>query len=269
MKRIVIPALCAALFICTAALAGCKDTPLSRQPEGGAPSAPREEETPDPAEAGGAADEAAIAYGDTTIFNLTSMTGENADIAEMCGKAIADLLARRDGSAPEELWLCGLWTIYDSGMEWCALARHEFDGETTPELYRIRNGKVIAATQQSDPFYVNYADIDRALLLYGESFAFDGGPVPCKEIAVTVSSDEGGRAVGTAQIETSIDEVRRRLEGSAHAEWAREYFMLGCDSSATLESISMTTADGKPFPKEKYDTQPNIFLKEELVPAEE
>lgn len=87
---------------------------------------------------------------------------------------------------PEKLDNCGFRLYFYARRDWhggALLAAGESErGETTAELYYIKNGELLMLTRGSDIWSINYTHFEGETIVYGKSFAWDNRPLATDEV---------------------------------------------------------------------------------------
>ena len=175
------------------------------------------------------------------VFTLsTGFEFKNEEKLEALYTNILYTLMRRGESEPDELWLCAIKSRYvaaDTGDRadgylsgYYVLAQHAFGESDGPELYCLSEDfEVLWATEGSspgpnhavNPEKDNYTGTYQGHFLYGMAPAY---------AHVTRGALVGTNPKEKTDIEfsmaTSLTQVQERLEGSAHLNLAREYFLI-------------------------------------------
>ena len=159
---------------------------------------------------------------------------------------ILTFLKEQGESEPDELWLCAIKSRCvkeDTGYRedgylsgYYALAQHAFGENDGPELYCLSEdfevlwateGSVPGPNQAVNPEKDNYTGTYQGHFLYGMAPAY---------AHVTRGALVGTNPKEKTDIEfsmaTSLTQVQERLEGSAHLNLAREYFLVSVPSSS-------------------------------------
>ena len=160
--------------------------------------------------------------------------------------SILEYLKQKGESEPDELWLCAIQNQYvkeDTGYRsdgylsgYYVLAQHAFGPGDGPELYCLGDDfEVLWATEGSspgpnhavNPEKDNYTGTYQGHFLYGMAPAY---------AHVTRGALVGTNPKEKTDIEfsmaTSLTQVQERLEGSAHLNLAREYFLMTVPASS-------------------------------------
>ncbi len=175
------------------------------------------------------------------VFTLsTGFEFQNEEKFEALYTGILYSLMRRGESEPDELWLCAIKSRYvaaDTGDRadgylsgYYVLVQHSFGPDEGPELYCLSEDfDVLWATEGSsrgpnhavNPEKNNYTGTYQGHFLYGTAPAY---------AHVTRGALVGTNPKEKTDIEfsmaTSLTQVQERLEGSAHLNLAREYFLI-------------------------------------------
>ena len=175
------------------------------------------------------------------VFTLsTGFEFQNEEKFEAIYTGILYSLMRRGESEPDELWLCAIKSRYvaaDTGDRadgylsgYYVLAQHAFGESDGPELYCLSEDfEVLWATEGSspgpnhavNPEKNNYTGTYQGHFLYGMAPAY---------AHVTRGALVGTNPKEKTDIEfsmaTSLTQIQERLEGSAHLNLAREYFLI-------------------------------------------
>ena len=181
------------------------------------------------------------------VFTLsTGFEFQNEEKFEALYTGILYSLMRRGVSEPDELWLCAVKNRYvkeDTGIRadgylsgYYVLAQHAFGESDGPELYCLSEDfEVLWATEGSspgpnhavNPEKDNYTGTYQGHFLYGMAPAY---------AHVTRGALVGTNPKEKTDIEfsmaTSLTQVQERLEGSAHLNLAREYFLMTVPASS-------------------------------------
>ncbi len=181
------------------------------------------------------------------VFTLsTGFEFQNEEKFEALYTGILYSLMRRGVSEPDELWLCAVKNRYvkeDTGIRadgylsgYYVLAQHAFGESDGPELYCLSEDfEVLWATEGSvpgpnhavNPEKDNYTGTYQGHFLYGMAPAY---------AHVTRGALVGTNPKEKTDIEfsmaTSLTQVQERLEGSAHLNRAREYFLMTVPASS-------------------------------------
>ena len=178
--------------------------------------------------------------GDTKVIALSeSFDFENREKYEALYQGILRYLQNKGETEPKELWLCAIKprVAGNNAVDgYYVLARHAFDRNEGPELYCVQeNGDVLWATEGSgqgpnhavNPEEDNYTGTYQGHFLYGMAPAY---------AHVTRGALVGTNPKEKTDIEfsmaTSLTQVQERLEGSAHLNLAREYFLMTVPASS-------------------------------------
>ena len=207
---------------------------------------------------------ATIAPRKTKVFTLsTGFEFANEEKFQALYTAILDHLKQNGESEPDELWLCAIKSRYvkeDTGYRedgylsgYYVLAQHSFGPADGPELYCLSEDfEVLWATEGSvpgpnhavNPEKDNYTGTYQGHFLYGMAPAY---------AHVTRGALVGTNPKEKTDIEfsmaTSLTQVQERLEGSAHLNLAREYFLMTVpahDWDSVIENpiLRFETAEG-------------------------
>ena len=207
---------------------------------------------------------ATIAPRKTKVFTLsTGFEFANEEKFQALYTAILDHLKQNGESEPDELWLCAIKSRYvaaDTGDRadgylsgYYVLAQHAFGERDGPELYCLSEDfEVLWATEGSspgpnhavNPEKDNYTGTYQGHFLYGMAPAY---------AHVTRGALVGTNPKEKTDIEfsmaTSLTQVQERLEGSAHLNLAREYFLISVsahDWDSVMENpiLRFETAEG-------------------------
>ena len=184
---------------------------------------------------------------DTRVFTLsTGFEFKNEEKLEALYTNILYSLMRRGESEPDELWLCAIKSRYvaaDTGDRadgylsgYYVLVQHSFGPDEGPELYCLSEDfEVLWCTEGSapgpnhavNPEEDNYTGTYQGHFLYGMAPAY---------AHVTRGALVGTNPKEKTDIEfsmaTSLTQVQERLEGSAHLNLAREYFLMTVPASS-------------------------------------
>lgn len=184
---------------------------------------------------------------DPKVFTLsTGFEFQNEGKLQAICTGILDHLKSRGESEPEELWLCAIISravMVDTGDRadeyrsgYYVLAQHAFGEGDGPELYCLSDDfEVLWCTEGSspgpnhavNPEKDNYAGTYQGHFLYGMAPAY---------AHVTRGALVGTNPKEKTDIEfsmaTSLTQVQERLEGSAHLNLAREYFLMTVPASS-------------------------------------
>ena len=198
------------------------------------------------------------------VFTLsTGFEFKNEEKLEALYTNILYTLMRRGESEPDELWLCAIKSRYvaaDTGDRadgylsgYYVLVQHSFGPGDGPELYCLSEDfEVLWATEGSspgpnhavNPEKDNYTGTYQGHFLYGMAPAY---------AHVTRGALVGTNPKEKTDIEfsmaTSLTQVQERLEGSAHLNLAREYFLMTVpahDWDSVIENpiLRFDTAEG-------------------------
>ncbi len=185
--------------------------------------------------------------GDTKVIALSeSFDFENREKYEALYQGILHYLQNKGESEPDELWLCAIKNRYvaaDTGNRadgylsgYYVLAQHAFGADDAPEIYCLSEDfEVLWATEGSspgpnhavNPEKDNYTGTYQGHFLYGMAPAY---------AHVTRGALVGTNPKEKTDIEfsmaTSLTQVQERLEGSAHLNLAREYFLMTVPASS-------------------------------------
>lgn len=160
--------------------------------------------------------------------------------------SILEYLKQKGESEPDELWLCAIQNKYvkeDTGYRsdgylsgYYVLAQHAFGPGDGPELYCLGDDfEVLWATEGSSPG-PNHAvnpEQDSYAAAYQGHFVYGMAPT---DAHVTRGALVGTNPKEKTDIEfsmaTSLTQVQERLEGSAHLNLAREYFLMTVPASS-------------------------------------
>ena len=186
----------------------------------------------------------------TVVTNLCNLN--DGDLARYADAVLAWL--KTGGTKPKALWLCGYapfaFSEENPTDEAYLLAQYEFEGETGPELFLYRDGAILWQTTGYDPFAINtvYDPIKDQNCVFGASPYYDNGPVPVKEVKLSLSSDSG--AVHWASqdgisfaMELPLETVLSRLGGQQRTS-ARECFLCPYPKGMTITGIAFTAQNG-------------------------
>ena len=152
-------------------------------------------------------------------------------------------LMRRGESEPDELWLCAIKSRYvaaDTGDRadgylsgYYVLAQHSFGPEEGPELYCLSEDfEVLWCTEGSatgpnhavNPEEDNYTGTYQGHFLYGTEPRIPEPGVPHVTRGALVGSEPGTDV--EFSMAASITKVEERLQGSAHLDAAKEFFLI-------------------------------------------
>ncbi len=185
--------------------------------------------------------------GDTKVIALSeSFDFENREKYEALYQGILHYLQNKGETEPRELWLCAIKSRYvaaDTGDRadgylsgYYVLVQHSFGPDEGPELYCLSEDfEVLWATEGSspgpnhavNPEKDNYTGTYQGHFLYGMAPAY---------AHVTRGALVGTNPKEKTDIEfsmaTSLTQVQERLEGSAHLNLAREYFLMTVPASS-------------------------------------
>lgn len=185
--------------------------------------------------------------GDTKVIALSeSFDFENQEKYEALYQGILRYLLNKGEAEPAELWLCAIKSRYvaaDTGDRadgylsgYYVLVQHSFGPDEGPELYCLSEDfEVLWATEGSspgpnhavNPEKDNYTGTYQGHFLYGMAPAY---------AHVTRGALVGTNPKEKTDIEfsmaTSLTQVQERLEGSAHLNLAREYFLMTVPASS-------------------------------------
>jgi hypothetical protein len=171
---------------------------------------------------------------------------ENEEKFEALYTGILDYLKQLGESEPDELWLCAIKDRFvkgDTGKRedgylsgYYVLAQHAFGENDGPELYCLSEdfevlwcteGSVPGPNHAVNPEKDNYTGTYQGHFLYGMAPAY---------AHVTRGALVGTNPKEKTDIEfsmaTSLTQVQERLEGSAHLNLAREYFLMTVPASS-------------------------------------
>lgn len=181
------------------------------------------------------------------VFTLsTGFEFKNEEKLEALYTNILYSLMRRGESEPDELWLCAIKSRYvaaDTGDRadgylsgYYVLVQHSFGPGDGPELYCLSEdfevlwrteGSGLGPNHAVNPEEDNYTGTYQGHFLYGMAPAY---------AHVTRGALVGTNPKEKTDIEfsmaTSLTQVQERLEGSAHLNLAREYFLMTVPASS-------------------------------------
>lgn len=75
----------------------------------------------------------------------------------------------------EKGYLINIYAVRGLGNGTLALSDFAYEGEMFPDLFYIENGAVVSRTRGTDPWSVHYTRLMGSTVVYGRSFAWDGG----------------------------------------------------------------------------------------------
>ena len=182
---------------------------------------------------------ATIAPWKTKVFTLsTGFEFANEEKFQTLYTAILDHLKQNGESEPDELWLCAIKSRYvaaDTGDRadgyvsgYYVLAQHAFGENDGPELYCLSEDfEVLWATECSvpgpnqavNPEKDNYTGTYQGHFLYGMA------PAYAHVTRGALVGSEPGTDVEFSMA-ASITKVEERLQGSAHLDAAKEFFLI-------------------------------------------
>ena len=183
----------------------------------------------------------------TKVFTLSSgFEFANEEKFQALCQSILSFLMEQGKNEPDEMWLCAIKNRYvaaDTGNRadgylsgYYVLAQHAFGADDAPEIYCLSEDfEVLWATEGSvpgpnhavNPEKDNYTGTYQGHFLYGMAPAY---------AHVTRGALVGTNLKEKTDIEfsmaTSLTQVQERLEGSAHLNLAREYFLMTVPASS-------------------------------------
>ena len=185
--------------------------------------------------------------GDTKVIALSgSFDFENREKYEALYQGILHYLQNKGETEPRELWLCAIKSRYvaaDTGDRadgylsgYYVLVQHSFGPDEGPELYCLSEDfEVLWATEGSspgpnhavNPEKDNYTETYQGHFLYGMAPAY--AHVTRGALVGTNPKEKTDFEFSMA---TSLTQVQERLEGSAHLNLAREYFLMTVPASS-------------------------------------
>ena len=200
----------------------------------------------------------------TKVFTLSSgFEFANEEKFQALCQSILSFLMEQGKNEPDELWLCAIKNRYvaaDTGDRadgylsgYYVLAQHAFGADDAPEIYCLSEDfEVLWATEGSspgpnhavNPEKDNYTGTYQGHFLYGMAPAY---------AHVTRGALVGTNPKEKTDIEfsmaTSLTQVQERLEGSAHLNLAREYYLITVsahDWDSVIENpiLRFETAEG-------------------------
>lgn len=160
---------------------------------------------------------------------ITDLTAEwdDKEAVEVYGQAVARAL-RVSG---EEISARGIWVLgverdgEDPGEAWpknaYVLAWNVSDGETEPELFCYRAGRIVWRTAGADGARINVVYHGGSTIAFGRSPAYDGEPLPMSYGKIVLA--DGGSDQVTAIL--PLDEIRQRIPDGPYYDSARECFL--------------------------------------------
>ena len=175
--------------------------------------------------------------GDTKVIALSeSFSFENREKYEALHQGILRYLQNKGEAEPRELWLCAM-KLRRAGETatdgYYVLAQHSFDGTDGPELYCLSDDfEVLWATEGSatgpnhavNPEEDNYTGTYQGHFLYGTEPRISEPGVPHVTRGALVGSEPGTDV--EFSMAASITKVEERLQGSAHLDAAKEFFLI-------------------------------------------
>ncbi len=178
------------------------------------------------------------------VFTLsTGFEFKNEEKLEALYTNILYSLMRRGESEPDELWLCAIKSRYvaaDTGDRadgylsgYYVLVQHSFGPDEGPELYCLSEDfEVLWCTEGSatgpnhavNPEEDNYTGTYQGHFLYGTEPRIPEPGVPHVTRGALVGSEPGTDV--EFSMAASITKVEERLQGSAHLDAAKEFFLI-------------------------------------------
>ena len=209
----------------------------------------------------------------TTVTNLCNLG--DGEIQRYADAVLAWLKA--GGTEPQTLWLCGYapfsFSEEEPTDEAYLLAQYEFEGETGPELFLYKDGTILWQTTGYDPYAINtvYDPIEDQNCVFGESPYYDNGPVPVKEVKLSLSSDSGTVHWASQDgisfaMELPLETVLSRLGGQQRSS-AREYFLCPYPKNMTITGITFIAQNGDSY-SPAVDTVNRLAAKNVPGPAD-
>ncbi|MBR0205996.1 MAG: hypothetical protein IJQ45_04535 [Clostridia bacterium] len=182
--------------------------------------------------------------GDTKVIALSSgFDFENAEKFQALYTGVLSCLRERGESEPDELWLCAIKSRYvaaDTGDRadgylsgYYVLVQHSFGPDEGPELYCLSEDfEVLWCTEGSatgpnhavNPEEDNYTGTYQGHFLYGTEPRIPEPGVPHVTRGALVGSEPGTDV--EFSMAASITKVEERLQGSAHLDAAKEFFLI-------------------------------------------
>ena len=195
-----------------------------------------------------------------SLMNLSVYSDET---VASYGTAVIDALKSRGVHFHETIWICGVMPLAfpeeaptDRAY---VLAQYTFDGETGPELFFYRDGKIEWMTQGYDPFRINtvFDASQNLIVVFGASFAYDNGPIEMREgkVKLTDGTEE------TFQAQLPLPDMKKL---GLPEEWTSEYYLCAFSAKQSLKSIEIIAKDGHIF--FPFDETENRLLDLVVVP---
>lgn len=178
--------------------------------------------------------------GDTRVIPLaTGFEFENEEKYEALCQGILRFLRARGEAEPDELWLCGIKNRFvsaDTGDRsdgylsgYYVLAQHAFGVNDAPELYCLSEDfEVLWATEGSVPgpdHAICPAEEDEYVKKYQGHFLYGMAPAYAHVTRGALVGSDPGTDIEFSMA-ASLAQVQERLEGSAHRDAVREYFLV-------------------------------------------
>lgn len=209
----------------------------------------------------------------TTVTNLCNLG--DGEIQRYADAVLAWLKA--GGTEPQTLWLCGYapfsFSEEEPTDEAYLLAQYEFEGETGPELFLCKDGTILWQTTGYDPYAINtvYDPIEDQNCVFGASPYYDNGPVPVKEVKLSLSSGSGTVHWASQDgisfaMELPLETVLSRLGGQQRSS-AREYFLCPYPKNMTITGITFIAQNGDSY-SPAVDTVNRLAAKNVPGPAD-